>query len=302
MEPIKPDRLTHDEVKAMSVWKLLKDIKPEHDDAWKAISTFKEGGDAVWSYVAPDAISQRLAAADLPVLCGLYQKFHDDFDRQRFTLSIDQPVREWSSVKKIFALCEVLGAYSDSTVERAQHRKIMMLQYALWQDDGDFAQYVMERGAHPNDVLQSHEVFYEARSGAMLQLLEKHGAKLPTQPDAQGYTLLHRACDRQNKADYVSFCLAKGMSVNTRDDYDRTPLMVLACSAFYEPKDRAEPKVLALIAAGADLSLTCKGKTIIELALAHKKHNQEGDPYYPRSVDRLVELIRDAQEKNKSKF
>jgi hypothetical protein len=295
MESIAVAPLSSAEVRAMAIGSFLKEIDPEDQDDWKKISA-KQDSTQITVDILCDAMSQRLAITEVPVLNELYNKFHAHFVQQTMILSCDDPVPLWPAVKKAFTLFEVLGARSNDDKEILEYRKVCMLRYALWQDDCAFADFVIKRGISPNYILEHRPVFHEARSGAMMELLERSGAKLPSPLITEGHTLLHKACSRQKKADLVTFLLAKGFVVDPVDNNRCTPLATLAHTAFYEPSERVEPRVIALLKAGANRNFTVEGKTLSEIALKYKEPGKVGDGYFPESVDRFVALLKDAAE------
>lgn len=296
MESIAVAPLSSAEVRAMAIESFLKEIDPEDQEDWKKISA-KQDSSQITVDVLCDEMSQRVAITKLSVLNKLYKKFHADFGGHTIILSCDNPVPLWPAVKKAFTLFEVLCAYSNKSKDIRESRKVCMLRYALWQDDCAFADYVIKRGISANYIFEHRPVFYEARSGAMMELLERSGAELPSPLITEGHTLLHTACSRQKKADFVTFLLAKGFVVDPVDYHSgRTPLATLAHAAFYEPLERVEARVIALLKAGANYNFTVDGKTLCEIALKYKIPGKVGDGYFPESVDRFVALLKDAAE------
>lgn len=86
----------------------------------------------------------------------------------------------------------------------------------------------------------------------------------------------------------------KRFDVNAVDDFGQTPLAVIAHGAFYQPVERVEGKVVALLKAGADVTVQEEGKSLVEIALEYKVAGKVGAAYFPQSVDRFVALLQEA--------
>jgi hypothetical protein len=145
-------------------------------------------------------------------------------------------------------------------------RKRNMLRCAFWQDDFAFAKYLRSLEAFLYAHTEQESLLHEARSAAIAELFYSPNANY-----REGHTLLHSACGQQRKADLVTFYVA-----------------------FYEPVERVEAKVIALLKAGADVTVQEEGKTLTEIALEYKVPDKVGDRYFPESVDRFVALLQEA--------
>jgi hypothetical protein len=106
------------------------------------------------------------------------------------------------------------------------YNAISVLGYAIESDRVDIARLVIGKGAKVNAMTSGdphHPELFRARSLEMMELLIASGAD-PTAKGSDNRTLLHEYAT--NQPGMVAFLLSKGLDVNARDQWGRTPLAV----------------------------------------------------------------------------